>query len=460
MKDIPDYSKYTLNELKDVYNAVDRKKHPDNYQAIVNEIEKRKTDCASLYTEARSGYEEGSDLQKAGQLFQKLIEEYPDTPQAEQASRYIDNIIDKLKKDSEGAPAKQQDMKLEFSGSAREYFRIWIVNLCLTLLTIGIFSAWAKVRKKRYFYSHLTLDETPFQYLAQPIPILKGRVIAAILFLLYYLSSHVFTAFFPYVIGAGLILAPWVIVRSVAFNARYSAYRNMTFSFEGNYVKALKVISAWGLIPAIAVGTIFNWGGKYWVAGILFALFGFHFPWWIRRLKNFIVTKTSYGGQFGQFGATGGDFFVIYLLAGFITFGFVLITGITAAVSSSVIKGRPYIAFVLMMPIYAGYVFAYAYVQANITNTVWNRIRLGPVRFNCTLKSFDLVKLYLTNAIGIIASVGLLIPWAVIRTFRYRADHTQVINTAELKEFQGSETVTVQAAGAELGEFFDMDLSL
>lgn len=458
---MPDYSKYTLNELKDVYNAVDRKKHTDNFQAILNEIEKRKTDCASLYTEARSGYEEGSDLQKAGQLFQKLIEEYPDTPQAEQASRYIDNIIDKQKKDSESAPAKQQDMKLEFSGSAREYFRIWIVNLCLTLLTIGIFSAWAKVRKKRYFYSHLTLDETPFQYLAQPIPILKGRVIAAILFLLYYLSSHVFTAFFPYVIGAGLIIAPWVIVRSVAFNARYSAYRNMTFSFEGSYVKALKVISAWGLIPAIAVGTIFSWWGKYWAAGILSALFGFLFPWWIRRLKNFIVTNTSYGGQFGQFGATGGQFFGIYFVAGIIAILFaVIIVIIAVGVSSLTIKGIPYATFVFMIPIYAGYVYAYAYIQANITNTVWNRIRLGPVRFHCTLKSFDLVKLYLTNSIGIIASAGLLIPWAVIRTFRYRADHTQVINTAELKEFQGSETATVQAAGAELGEFFDMDLSL
>ena len=113
-----------------------------------------------------------------------------------------------------------------------------------------------------------------------------------------------------------------------------------------------------------------------------------------------------------------------------------------------------------MLPIYVGYVFAYAYIQAKITNIVWNKIRLGPVRFNCTLKSLDLVKLYLTNAIGIIVFAGLLIPWAVIRTFKYRADHTQVINTAALKAFHGSETATVRAAGAELGDFLDMDLSL
>src|SRR6266849_2239601 len=74
----------------------------------------------------------------------------------------------------------------EFRGCARDYFRIWAVNLCLTLLTAGIFSAWAKVRKKRYFYSNVTLDGTPFQYLGRPVPILKGRVIAVILFSVYY----------------------------------------------------------------------------------------------------------------------------------------------------------------------------------------------------------------------------------------------------------------------------------
>lgn len=457
---MPDFSKYTFNELKAMYDAVDKGKYPGNIQAIKNEIDKRKMDCATQYITALLVYEEEEELQKANQLFQKIIEDYPDTPEAEHASGYIDKIIDKQKKDSELTTEQKLNMKLEFSGSAQEYFRIWIVNLCLTLITIGIFSAWSKVRKKRYFYSHLVLDETPFQYLAQPIPILKGRVIAAFLFLLYYLSINVFTAFFPYVIGAGLVIAPWVIVRSAAFNARYSAYRNMTFCFEGNYVEALKVISAWGIIPAIAVGSIFKWWDKLWIAGILYALFGFLFPWWIRRLKKFIVTKTSYGGQFGKFGATGGDFFKVYLVAGLIIFGFVIITGIAMAVSSFTIKDMSYIAFVLMIPIYAGYVYSYAYVKANITNIVWNKIRLGPVYFHCTLKSFDLVKLYLTNAIGIIGSAGLLIPWAVIRTFKYRADHTQVINTAKLKEFRGSETTTVHAAGAELGDFFDMDLSL
>jgi hypothetical protein len=48
----------------------------------------------------------------------------------------------------------EQRYQAEFTGTAGEYFRIWIVNLALTILTLGIYSAWAKVRKRRYFYAH------------------------------------------------------------------------------------------------------------------------------------------------------------------------------------------------------------------------------------------------------------------------------------------------------------------
>ncbi len=422
--------------------------------------QKDNTDYGILFKEAKTAYEEG-DLQKANLLFEKIIKKYPNTHEASYAKAHIMRIkSDHAEAFTDGESGQQSDMALKFSGSAKEYFRIWIVNLCLTILTAGIFSAWAKVRKKRYFYSHLTLDSSPFQYLAKPIPILKGRVIAAVLFLLYYSSSHLFTVLLPYVLGAGLIIAPWVIVRSASFNSRYSAFRNITFRFDGTYVEALKVISAWGIIPALVVGTMFNWWGHFWAAGVFYALFGLLFPWWLRRLKHFIVTNTSYGGRFGQFGATGGQFFKIYFMAGLIVTGFALITGIAATVVLLLIKDSVYAAYIFMIPAYTGYVLAFAYVQANITNTVWNRIDLGPVRFRSTLKSCDLAKLYLTNALGIIVSVGLLIPWAVIRTLRYRADHTTVIREANLTEFRGSEAATVQAAGAELGEFFDMDLSL
>ena len=74
----------------------------------------------------------------------------------------------------------QQEIPFRFTGSASEYFQIWIVNTFLTLITLGVFSAWAKVRTKRYFYSNTSVDGSVFEYLGDPHKILKGRLIVTV----------------------------------------------------------------------------------------------------------------------------------------------------------------------------------------------------------------------------------------------------------------------------------------
>lgn len=338
------------------------------------------------------------------------------------------------------SPPPQPELTLRFTGSAGEYFRIWIVNLCLTLFTLGIFSAWAKVRKKRYFYSHTLLDGTPFQYLGQPIPILKGRLIAVTLFGVWYTATHYVTSLLPFVLIAAFILAPWVMVRTAAFNARYSAFRNMTFDFAGTYISAAKVMYGWGIITVVTLGIAFSW--------------------WQQRLKKYMVGQTSYGGVGGEFSATGGQFFKTYMIVGLLfsaaVFGVSLMFGIGAAAGD----GKSFMPVVLLVGIYAIYVMAYAYIQARITNLVWNNMQLGSLRFKSSIGVRSLLGLYLTNALAILATAGLLIPWATMRTLKYRADHLSVIATEGLSEFHGSEDTSVKAVGAEVGDFFDFDMSI
>ncbi len=355
--------------------------------------------------------------------------------------------------------AQPRDMKLEFRGSGKEYFRVWIVNLCLTLLTLGLFSAWAKVRKKRYFYSHTVLDGTPFQYLGQPLPILKGRIVAAIVFIIYYFSSHFFIPALPYIAIVGLIVAPWVIVRSAAFNARYSAYRNMTFSFDASYFDAAKTFYAFGLIPVVILGIMMKSNSGLVVIGSAMLILSLSFPWWLRRMKQFIVRHTSYGGENGEMHATTGQFYKVYFKAGLIMMGLGLVLaaafGLLAFMRTSGIS-----VIVSLVLAYGGYAFSFAYIQAHIGNTVWSSTRLGPLQFQSTLRARELLTLYITNLLGILCSFGLLIPWAVIRTFKYRTERLQVQVDGDLGDFRGGDTSAVQATGAEIGEFFELDLSL
>jgi hypothetical protein len=64
--------------------------------------------------------------------------------------------------------------RFDFTGRSDEYFRIWVVSLFLSVVTLGIYSAWGKVRKKRYLYSHTELDGTGFEFRAAPLAIPQG----------------------------------------------------------------------------------------------------------------------------------------------------------------------------------------------------------------------------------------------------------------------------------------------
>src|SRR6187455_1066695 len=84
---------------------------------------------------------------------------------------------------SSSAPVARLNVPFEFRATGGEYFRIWIVNLLLTIVTLGIYSAWAKVRRLRYFYGNTLLDGHSFEYHGRPLAILKGRLIVVGLYL-------------------------------------------------------------------------------------------------------------------------------------------------------------------------------------------------------------------------------------------------------------------------------------
>ena len=59
-------------------------------------------------------------------------------------------------------PLQMSREHFTFTGTAREYFGIWIVNVLLTIITLGVYSAWAKVRRQRYFYGNTWLAGANF----------------------------------------------------------------------------------------------------------------------------------------------------------------------------------------------------------------------------------------------------------------------------------------------------------
>ena len=143
-----------------------------------------------------------------------------------------------------------------FQGKASEYFGIWIVNLLLSLVTLGVYSAWAKVRRKKYFYNNTLIDNVGFDYHANPIAILKGRVIAFVLFALYVYGKGSSPILAGVLVLLFFLALPWLIVRGSLFNSRNTSHRGLRFDFVGTVNKAARVFIGLPMLTFFTLGLI------------------------------------------------------------------------------------------------------------------------------------------------------------------------------------------------------------
>ncbi len=382
--------------------------------------------------------------------------------------------------DDTGVP---QIHPFRFTGTAREFFGIWIVNLFLTIITLGIYSAWAKVRKQRYFYGHTWVANANFEYHGNPIAILKGRLIAAAAFATYSGVAH----FMPKVAAVlALILfaaAPWFISRSMAFNAFNSSYRNIRFRFHAKYMDVLKAI--WPIAVVLIFPLLmpeFDKTGKVappimlWVVlGLQFVAMIAAYPYAIGALKKLHVNHSQYGAAPLLINASIGSFYKIYFLTILIFVALLLFFSIIIGILAAIVIGVSgkntsaesfgFIAIIAPFLAIAFYFvmgsFSLAYTKSRIGNLVFNHTQLdAQVSFASSLKARKLMKLYFLNMLAILVTFGLAIPWAVIRVTRYRAECLSLKSTSSLDTFIGGVTSQVGATGQELGEFFAIDLSL
>lgn len=345
-------------------------------------------------------------------------------------------------------------LPFQFTGKTGEYFRIWIVNIMLTIVTLGAYSAWAKVRNKRYFYGNTLVDGSSFEYLASPVAILKGRMIALGVFLVYYVSVTFVPVSEPVFILAFIAGLPWLVVRALMFNARNSALRNIRFDFRSDYMEAAKVYIG---IPLLIILTL-----------------GLAYPYFAYRQNEFVVSSSRFGTTGFDFDAGAKNFYTIYLKA----LGLLLVVGILFAVLIPALAPvalsadttappteppSPQALFAAVMPLLLLvplYMLIGTYIHTATVNLVFNNTQLSDHRFSSSLQTGRMFWIYLSNLFAVLLSLGLLIPWAKIRLARYRIDNLNLEARGNLDNIVAGEQSRVKATGEELAEVFDVDLGL
>lgn len=344
----------------------------------------------------------------------------------------------------------QQDRQLgfRFTGTGAEYFRIWIVNLFLTIITLGIYSAWAKVRRMQYFYRHTWLNESSFDFQGSPTAILKGRLIAVGMLVVYNVMLKVQPAVGLTVLLLIMLGMPWLLMKSFRFRLQYTSYRGLRFGFVGKVGSAYRCFLLWPILSAFTLYLLW--------------------PFAHQRIKHYQMDNSRFGQTQFSFGAPVGGFYKIYVLPFLLLLGLVgalVAVGINMAMqhrAGAAAPGKQAILF-MILAVYAVFValavLVTPYFIARMQNLVWNNMRLGEHRFVSSVTARRMTWIVLTNLLGLVVTLGLFKPFADVRLARYRMENLALQPAGDMDAFVASAAPQVGALGLETAEMFDLDIS-
>lgn len=397
--DAIDYSKYTLDELNQAYSSIDKELHPERTEVLYQLIQQKRP--------------------------------APVEPKNQ------DETLPKV--------------RVKFHGNGTEYFAIWIVNLLLSIVTLGIYSAWATVRTNRYFYSNTEITGHRLTYLATPIQILIGRLIAFALFAIFIIASTL-SPFIAIGVSVALFaLLPMIIVMGVRFRMRMMAYRNVRFNFTTRFGRAYIVFL---LFPIVGLLSLY------------LAL-----PWVLKKMDEFLYENMTYGDKEFKPTLECGEYYIAAIVAGLILFAgivvFSILMGISGAVGAAsggaagAAIGMSITGVIGVLVLLFVFVIGYSFYEAYIRNHVYNNMQIQDVAvFSSDLKVMQLVFLSVTNYLMLVFTLGIAFPWVKVRTTRLLSNATEITVLEGIEGVVATRGGNDSAIADEVIGAFDIDVSI
>ena len=352
--------------------------------------------------------------------------------------------VDSDPEDSDHSSHQGEFRPIRFTGSAKEYWGIWITNITLTVVTLGVYSAWAKVRRKCYFLNNTNIDGISMIYHATGLRLFKGRAIAFAVIVATGIISFVSVPGGLVVSVALLFVLPWALNVSMRFNARMTSWRNVRFNWNGDYWKTFSAL--WLSILAIILS-----------AGILI-------PFVSRWVKQYYVRRYAFGTVRFDEDMQLSPFVWAFLkvLLGLIVaaVAVVILYAVVVLIASvDFVSVSIYQAFIFM--ILVGITPAYSVYSTMVRNIVVNSMTTGDaVRYRSCLNPIMVLWIQVTNILVTVLTLGLMTPWAQVRIYRYLSTKTEYQLVKDADSFIDEEMRKMGAFGEEFTELEGVDFSL
>ena len=376
----------------------------------------------------------------------------------------------------------------EFRGDAKEFFKIWIVNIALSVITLGIYSAWAKVRTNRYIYGNTFLNNSNFEFNADPKRILYGRVIVVSFYGLFLLATNVLysNTMALGVVVIFLLLFPWLARQAISFRLKSASYRNIHFKFKGS-IKSFYILSILFIIVTIIailpffaqfIGFASGMNTNYDLIGLLWLAFWFIYavviiPIFYKKLKSLIINNSYYGKHKFEFEALKSEAIGLFFKMGLLTSAAGFIIGIIMVAGAALIEfiskqlGLTLNSYITIFIVYfAGISFYLSLIamykgisDAMLSNFTRDHTEIEGCKLKGEIHPVKLGFISFTNTFAIIFSLGLLYPWAKMRYLRYKAEHT-LFKCNNYDKFLSDGRDNASTIGEETMDFFDIDIGV
>jgi uncharacterized membrane protein YjgN (DUF898 family) len=308
--------------------------------------------------------------------------------------------------------------RLRFHGTGDSLFGMWVVNVFLTLITLGICAAWARVRMRRYLFSQTSFDGDRFAYHGTAEELVRGYLKAGLVFgVPFYgltkgpelIGAGPFLALGAELLAWGLLVAfiPVAVVGARRYRLSRTSWRGIRFAFRGPTLEFLKLFLGGALLTGLTLG--------------------FYYPTWLTRRQAFLVSHSYFGSE--PFHFDGGDREL----------------------------RRPFLAAVLLFPLTFG--LSWFWFKAARDRHFARHTSFGLARLHSTVTGRDLMLLKLTNGFLLLVTLGLAYPWNVARSLSVTYSWLSVRGPLELDAVV-QRAQRVSATGEGLAGFFDTGFDL
>ena len=311
--------------------------------------------------------------------------------------------------------------RFKFHGEAMEYFGIWIVNILLTIASLGFYAPWAKVRRLRYFYGNTEFFERFFDFTGLPTKILIGRLIALGIWGAFTLAGYLEMTIAAFGVVIIYLALPWLLRATIRFTSRNSKYANSRFYFDGLFTPVMIYFYKRYVLNHLYAGQLKFRLNNSWTD----YMSAVYLP-----VALFVGVLMLCGISIGIFAAIGLDFLTAY----------------TAG-----LLGLSYLF---------GWVFIVPLIQARIFITTWNNTTLGNSQFKTDCNQWRYAWIVVSNWFMKIITVGLMSAWAAIRLYKYQLESISLHLEDDPDRMMNMAQADHSAIAEEISDIFDLDISL